>query len=140
MEQWNQNMDYLGPSVRLRRRLRRRRLRRPSPTDAVAAAPVVRTCPRARGTSTRSSSISTRSHFPEAYGCGSKPMGFHFRVGAPPILEPILVGIGMFTGGILTHGHMMPMPLKLEQVRLFWDHERQTGLVPLNLPPEPVLR
>ena len=30
-------------------------------------------------------------------------------VGAPPILKPILVGIGMFTGGaiwILTHGHM----------------------------------
>ena len=32
-------------------------------------------------------------------GCGSKPMGSHFGVGAPPILEPILVGIGMFTGG-----------------------------------------
>ena len=31
-------------------------------------------------------------------GCGSKPMGSHFGVGAPPILEPILVGIGMFTG------------------------------------------
>ena len=31
---------------------------------------------------------------------------YHFGVGAPPILEPI-VGIGMFTGGtiwILTHG------------------------------------
>ena len=31
---------------------------------------------------------------------------YHFGVGAPPILEPILVGIGMFTGGtiwILTH-------------------------------------
>ena len=29
-------------------------------------------------------------------------------VGAPPILEPILVGIGMFTGeyGLLTNGHM----------------------------------
>ena len=26
-------------------------------------------------------------------------MGSHFGVGAPPILEPILVGIGMFTGG-----------------------------------------
>ena len=24
-------------------------------------------------------------------GCGSKPMGSHFGVGAPPILEPILV-------------------------------------------------
>ena len=38
----------------------------------------------------------------------SKPMGSHFGVGAPPILEPILVGIGMFAGGyeILTHGHM----------------------------------
>ena len=32
---------------------------------------------------------------------------YHFGAGAPPILEPILVGIGMFTGGtiwILTHG------------------------------------
>ena len=38
----------------------------------------------------------------------SKPMGAFFWVGAPPILEPILVGIGMFTGryGILTHGHV----------------------------------
>ena len=26
---------------------------------------------------------------------------YHFRVGAPPILEPILVGIGMFTGGTI---------------------------------------
>ena len=26
-------------------------------------------------------------------GCGSTPMGSHFGVGAPPILEPILVGI-----------------------------------------------
>ena len=26
-------------------------------------------------------------------GCGSKPMRSHFGVGAPPILEPILVGI-----------------------------------------------
>ena len=29
------------------------------------------------------------------YGCGSIPMGSHFGVGAPPILEPILVvGLG----------------------------------------------
>ena len=33
------------------------------------------------------------------YGCGSKPMGSHFGAGAPPILEPILMGIGMFTRG-----------------------------------------
>ena len=41
------------------------------------------------------------------YGRGSAPT-VPFR-GAPPILEPILVGIGMFTGGtiwILTHGHI----------------------------------
>ena len=41
--------------------------------------------------------------------CGSKPMGSHFGVGAPPILEPIFVGIGMCTGGaswILTHGRV----------------------------------
>ena len=34
---------------------------------------------------------------------------YHFGVGAPPILEPILVGVGMFTGGtiwLLTHGHI----------------------------------
>ena len=31
------------------------------------------------------------------FGCGSKPMGSHFGVGALPILEPMLVGIGMFT-------------------------------------------
>ena len=31
-----------------------------------------------------------------------------FSVNSPPILEPILVGIGMFTGGtgLLTHGHL----------------------------------
>ena len=32
---------------------------------------------------------------------------YHVGVGAPPILEPILVRVGMFTGGtiwILTHG------------------------------------
>ena len=42
-------------------------------------------------------------------GSGSKPMGSHFGVGALPILEIILVGIGMFTGGtlwVLTHGQM----------------------------------
>ena len=32
-------------------------------------------------------------------GCGSRPLGSHFGVAAPPILEPILVRIGMFTGG-----------------------------------------
>ena len=35
---------------------------------------------------------------------------YHFGVGAPPIVEPILVGIGMFTEGtefwVLTHGHI----------------------------------
>ena len=34
---------------------------------------------------------------------------YRFGVGAPPSLEPILVGIGMFTAGttwIFTHGHM----------------------------------
>ena len=33
---------------------------------------------------------------------------YHFGIGAPPILEPILVGIGMFTGGtgFVTHGHV----------------------------------
>ena len=45
---------------------------------------------------------------PQESGCGSKPMGSHFGVGAPPILEPILVGIEMFTGGtgLLTHGQV----------------------------------
>ena len=45
----------------------------------------------------------------EPYGLfgRSTPMGSHFGVGAPPDLEPILVGIGMFSGGtiwVLTHG------------------------------------
>ena len=34
---------------------------------------------------------------------------YHFGMGAPPILEPILVGIGMFTGDtiwVLTHGYI----------------------------------
>ena len=45
----------------------------------------------------------------EAHGFGCQNQWYHFGVGAPPILKPILVGIGMFTGGtiwILTHGHM----------------------------------
>ena len=40
-------------------------------------------------------------------------LGSHFgwQVHSPPILEPISVGIGMFTGTIwvLTHAHMSPM-------------------------------
>ena len=51
----------------------------------------------------------------------SKPMGSHFGVGAPPILEPILVGIGMFAGGtefwILTHGHISSTLQCLENFR-----------------------
>ena len=38
---------------------------------------------------------------------------YHFGVGAPPILEPILVGIAILTGGtiwFLTHGHIMGLP------------------------------
>ena len=34
---------------------------------------------------------------------------YHFGLGAPPILEPTLVGIGMFAGGtiwLLTNGHI----------------------------------
>ena len=44
----------------------------------------------------------------------SKPCWNHFGVGAPPILEPISVGIGMFTGGygILTHGQISRMGLR----------------------------
>ena len=58
-------------------------------------------------------------HFPQAtssflgsicftHGCGSKQFWYHFGEGAPPILEPISVGIGMFTGGtgVLTHSQM----------------------------------
>ena len=38
--------------------------------------------------------------------------GSHFGVGAP-ILEPILVGIGMFTGyGLLTHDHIDSMGIE----------------------------
>ena len=57
-------------------------------------------------------------------GCGSKPiMGSHFGVGAPPILEPILAGIGMFTGGtiwILTHGQVSQGPPKLSYFKSIW--------------------
>ena len=38
---------------------------------------------------------------------GQNQLGSHFGIVAPLVLEPILVGIGMFTGGtswILTHG------------------------------------
>ena len=36
------------------------------------------------------------------YGCGSKPMGSHFGVGAPLMLEPILaVGLGCSLGGMI---------------------------------------
>ena len=45
---------------------------------------------------------------------GFKPLGCSVR-GAPPILEPILVGIGMFTGGtiwVLTHGQLNGVWLK----------------------------
>ena len=37
-------------------------------------------------------------------------MGSHFGVGAPPILEPILVGIGMFTGGRRVESCLFPLP------------------------------
>ena len=48
----------------------------------------------------QSQTLETTSVVVLSRGCGSKPMG--------PILEPIFVGIGMFTGGtiwILTRGH-----------------------------------
>ena len=44
------------------------------------------------------------------YGCGCQNQWYHLGVGAPPILEPIFVGVGMFTGGtiwLLTHGHIL---------------------------------
>ena len=46
-----------------------------------------------------------RKGYPQIYTPGCRPMAMgqnlwlYFRVGAPPILGPILVGIGMFTGG-----------------------------------------
>ena len=43
----------------------------------------------------------------------------HFGVGAPPFLEPISVGIAMFTGGtiwILTHGKIHVMPRFLHRI------------------------
>ena len=41
---------------------------------------------------------------PAASGCGSK--WYHSGLGAPPILEPVLVGIGMFTGATGFHGQV----------------------------------
>ena len=65
-------------------------------------------CLRSHEVSNACAPPSTRS----TCGCGSKPMVFHFGVGAPPILELILVvGLNrMFTGGepiwVWTHGHV----------------------------------
>ena len=45
--------------------------------------------------------------FPNGRDCQNQR--YHVGIGAPPILEPILVGMGMFTGGtiwVLTHGQM----------------------------------
>ena len=52
-------------------------------------------------------------------------MGSHFGVGAPPILEPILVGIGMFTGGTrsLTHGHLKQ---RMARHASFWNGSNYT--------------
>ena len=36
---------------------------------------------------------------PSGYMAVGQNRWYHVGVGAPPILEPILVGIGMFTGG-----------------------------------------
>ena len=38
------------------------------------------------------------AYWPNRFGRGSKPIGSYFGGGAPPILEPIVVGIGMFIG------------------------------------------
>ena len=46
---------------------------------------------------------------PKPRVCGSKPMGSHFEVAAPPILEPILVGIESdvhWGYGLLTNGQV----------------------------------
>ena len=42
-------------------------------------------------------------------------MGSHFGVGAPPFLEPSLLGMGIFTGGygLLTHSHLPVLLLLL---------------------------
>ena len=45
----------------------------------------------------------------EACGCGSKPLGSHFGVGAPPILVYFSGDWDVHWGcGILTHGHVAP--------------------------------
>ena len=50
---------------------------------------------------------------PRPHGCGSKPMGSHFWIGAPPFFRTYFSGwIGKFTGGtiwVLTHGHVFYM-------------------------------
>ena len=46
----------------------------------------------------RSAHVSRTFWSTPTYGCGSKPTGSHFGVfGAPPMVEPTLAGIGMFT-------------------------------------------
>ena len=63
----------------------------------------------------------------EPFGCGSKPMGSHFGVGAPPILEPTLVGIGMFT-----HGH-----LGLSQDRISTPPRKNHGILLVSISSHP---
>ena len=49
---------------------------------------------------------------------GSKPIGSHFGVGAPPIL---VYGVGMFTGGtiwILSHGHVSTIECRMSNGEL----------------------
>ena len=61
----------------------------------------------------------------------SKPVGSHFGVGAPPILEPTFVGIGMFTGGtvwILTHGHISSVPKQTSFATCFCGNQKGGGL------------
>ena len=60
--------------------------------------------------------------------CGSTPMGSHFGVGAPPILEPILVGIGMFTG--ILRGYDLDFDPRPDVGKDACDRARRGGLPP----------
>ena len=77
--------------------------------------------PRAKRVEQHKQHKHTHTH---THGCGSKPMESHFVVGAPPILEPILVGIGIYSGyGILTPGHEQGKQTKEDsELRLGLSH------------------
>ena len=60
------------------------------------------------------------------FGCGSKPMGSHFGVGAPPILVYFSGEWDIHWGyGFLTHGHL----IQCSWAQSLWDYQSHDGVV-----------